>query len=58
VQNQTAQQRKDSARNAAEARWAKQRAELKELNEGAKNLLAKARKAAGKLAKKDTKATL
>jgi hypothetical protein len=47
----TPEERSDSARKAVEARWAKQRAELKELNEGAKELLAKSRAAQARLAK-------
>jgi hypothetical protein len=47
----TSEERSDSARKAVEARWAKQRAELKELNEGAKELLAKSRAAQARLAK-------
>jgi hypothetical protein len=47
----TSEERSDAARKAVEARWAKQRAELKELNEGAKELLAKSRAAQARLAK-------
>ena len=50
--NLTEKQRKESARNAAQARWAKEKAELKdligEITEGTKKLEARARKRAPK----------
>jgi hypothetical protein len=51
AKNLTPEQRSESARKAVEARWAKQRAELKALNEGTKALLKKSRAAQARLAK-------
>jgi hypothetical protein len=53
ARNRSPEERTEAARKAVEARWAKQRAELKELNEGAKELLraAQARLAKQKKAK-------
>jgi hypothetical protein len=44
AKNMSVEERIESARKAVEARWAKQRAESKELNEGAKAPLDKGRK--------------
>jgi len=43
VQNQTAEQRSDSARRAAEARWAKTEKLVAEITSGSKELLKKTR---------------
>jgi len=55
----TAEERSESARKAVEARWAKQKIELKkltkEITEGTKALLAKTRKRQAVLAKKQKK---
>jgi hypothetical protein len=52
AESRTAEQRSESARKAVEARWAKQREELKQLNKGAKDLLAKSRKRQAQLSEK------
>jgi hypothetical protein len=46
VQNQTAEQRSDSARRAAEARWAKTEKLVAEITSGSKELLKKTQAAA------------
>jgi hypothetical protein len=46
VKSQTAEERKESARNAAEARWAKTRKLVDEITERSKTLEAKATKKA------------
>jgi hypothetical protein len=56
AKNTTDEQRKESARHAAEARWAKTRKLLDEITEGSKALLAKSRKRQALLRKGKTKA--
>jgi len=52
VQNQTSEQRIESARRAAKARWAKTQELVEEIREGTKNLLDKAKKREAALSKK------
>jgi hypothetical protein len=55
AKNTTDEQRKESARHAAEARWAKTRKLLDEVTEGSKALLAKSRKRQAQLSEKTKK---
>lgn len=52
AQKMTAEERRESARKAVEARWAKQRELTKQIKEGSKALLDKAQKRQAGLKKK------
>jgi hypothetical protein len=55
AENRTAEERANAARKAVESRWAKQRARLKQITEGTKTLLDKAKKRQSALTKKKPK---
>ena len=55
AQKMTAEERRESARKAIAARWAKQRELTKQIKEGTKALLAKAKKREASVSKKKQK---
>jgi hypothetical protein len=57
AQKLTPEERSDSARKAVEARWAKQKKLVKEITEGSKALLRKAKAAEARLAKRKKEKT-